>query len=131
MLSLCRSREGETLFKNKMYREAVQKYTEAIALDDRDVTFYSNRSACYAMLSMWNEAAEDGRQCIKTDKSFVKGYYRLALGLKNLKDLDAASDAIKRGLGVDPANVDLKNLLREVEEVFFHIYYIQMTFPSY
>ena len=33
---------------------------------------------------MWNEAAEDGRMCIITDKSFVKGYFRQALALQNL-----------------------------------------------
>ena len=80
------------------------------------MTFYSNRSACYAALNMWNEASEDGRQCIMTDKSFVKGYFRQALGLQNLGNLDAALDAVKRGLGIDSQNADLKKMSREIEE---------------
>jgi hypothetical protein len=67
------------------------------------VTFYSNRygmqwyqeivwiifeslfrSACYAALEMWEEAAQDGQSCIVTDKNFVKGYFRQALALQNL-----------------------------------------------
>ena len=43
-----------------------------------------DRSACYAALEMWNEAAEDGRMCIITDKNFVKGYFRQALALQNM-----------------------------------------------
>jgi len=88
----------------------------AISLDPSDVTFYSNRSACYAALNMWTEAAEDGRQCIITDKAFVKGYFRAALGLQNIGNLDGASDAVKRGLGIDPQNADLKKMSKEIDE---------------
>lgn len=51
-----------------------------------------------------------------TDKNFVKGYFRYALGLQNLGNLDGALDAIKRGLGIDSANADLKKISREIEE---------------
>lgn len=96
--------EGNTFFKNKTYDEAIAKYSEAIGMDSSDVTFYSNRSACYAALEKWEEAAADGRQCIMTDKSFVKGYFRAALGLQKLGNLEAALDAVKRGLGIDSQN---------------------------
>jgi stress-induced-phosphoprotein 1 len=109
--------EGNNYFKNKQYEQAIQKYTEAIELDPNDVTFYSNRSACYAALSRWQEAADDGRQCIITDKSFVKGYFRAALALQNLGNLDGALDAVKRGLGIEPSNADLKKMSREIEEI--------------
>lgn len=80
------------------------------------MTFYSNRSACYAALNQWTEAADDGRQCIMTDKTFVKGYFRAALGLQNLGNLDGALDAVKRGLGIDSQSADLKRMSRELEE---------------
>ena len=108
--------DGNTFFKNKQYQQAIDKYTEAINLDPSDVTFYSNRSACYAALNMWNEAADDGRQCIMTDKSFVKGYFRAALALQSLGNLDGALDAVKRGLGVDSQSADLKRMSRELDE---------------
>lgn len=79
--------EGNNFFKNKDYANAIAKYTEAIALDPSDVTFYSNRSACYAALNKWQEAADDGKSCIICDKNFVKGYFRHALALQNLDNL--------------------------------------------
>lgn len=108
--------EGNNFFKAKKYPEAIEKYTDAIALDPSDVTFYSNRSACYAAISRWAEAAEDGRQCVITDKTFVKGYFRAALALQNLDRLDDALDFIKRGLGIESSNPDLKKMSKEIEE---------------
>lgn len=108
--------EGNEYFKKKQYQQAIDKYTEAIKLNSSDVTFYSNRSACYAALEKWEEAAADGRECIMCDKNFVKGYFRQALGLQNLGNLDGALDACKRGLGIDSTNADLKKMCREIEE---------------
>ena len=108
--------EGNNFFKVKKYPEAIEKYTEAIAADPGDVTFYSNRSACYAALNRWQEAYEDGRQCVISDKNFVKGYFRAALALQNLNNLEGALDFVKRGLGIDASNADLKKMSREIEE---------------
>jgi len=82
-----------------------------------DVTFFSNRSACYAAINKWEQAAEDGKQCIIVDKSFVKGYFRQALALQNMGEIESALQATKRGLGIDSANVDLKKMARELEEI--------------
>jgi stress-induced-phosphoprotein 1 len=108
--------EGNAFFKAKEYEKAIEKYTEAISQDDTDVTFFSNRSACYAAIEEWQKAADDGRQCIILDKNFVKGYFRQAVGLKNSGQLEAASDSVKRGLGIESANKDLKNMSRELDE---------------
>jgi tetratricopeptide (TPR) repeat protein len=116
LLAQSKKNEGNTFFKNKQYEQAIEKYTEAIQLDPNDVTFYSNRSACFAALNKWSEAAEDGRQCIMTDKTFVKGYFRAALALQNLGNLEGALDAVKRGLGIDSQNPDLKKMSKEIEE---------------
>lgn len=108
--------EGNNFFKAKDYENAIAKYTEAIAFDPADVTFYSNRSACYAALNKWTEAAEDGLKCIAADKKFVKGYFRHALALQNLGNLDGALESVKRGLGIESSNADLKKMSREIEE---------------
>lgn len=67
-------------------------------------------------MNQWGEAAEDGRQCIITDKSFVKGYFRAALALQNLGNLEGSIDAVKRGLGIDSQSADLKRMSRELDE---------------
>jgi len=110
-------KEGNKFFTCKNHREAIVKYTEAIALDPTDVTFFSNRSAAYAALEMWDEAAEDGRSCIKVNKNFIKGYFRLAVALRSAGKYKEAVDNIKMGLAVDPGNADLKKQASEMEEL--------------
>ena len=81
------------------------------------MTFYSNRSAAYAALEKWEEAAEDGRACIRVKKDFIKGYFRLSVALRALKRYKEAVDNIKMGLAVDPGNADLKKQASEMEEI--------------
>lgn len=114
--AIAKKNDGNAFFKSKDYARAIEKYSEAIGFDASDVTFFSNRSACYAALNQWEQAADDGKQCVIVDRSFVKGYFRAALAFQNLGNYDAANDYIKRGLGVDPLNADLKRMSREVDE---------------
>jgi stress-induced-phosphoprotein 1 len=110
-------KEGNKLFTTGKHKEAIAKYTEAINLDGTDVTFFSNRSAAYAALEMWDEAAEDGRSCVKVNKNFIKGYFRLAVALRSAGKYKEAVDNIKMGLAVDPGNADLKKQSSEMEEL--------------
>lgn len=68
-------------------------------------------------MGSWQESADDARQCITIDRAFIKAYFRLGLALQNLGDTEEAISAIRRGLGVDAANRDLKTKLRELEEL--------------
>ena len=70
--------EGNELFKKGDFANAVKKYTEAIKRDENDPRAYSNRSACYAKLSAFNESYKDAETCIKLDPNFIKAYIRKA-----------------------------------------------------
>lgn len=109
--------QGNGFFKNGDYRNAVAKYSDAIGVDPSNHAYWSNRSASYAGMNEWEEAAKDAAQCIKVNKGFVKGYFRLATAKKNLNELEAAADVLKRGLCVEPRNADLKKNLKEIEEL--------------
>ncbi len=135
---------GNAAFKAGDYTKAIEHYSEAIKLDPTAHTYWSNRSASYAGLNDWENAANDAAECIKADKNFVKGtslspytsytspltppthpsppppkttgYFRLALAQKNLQRYEAALETITRGLGVDFGNNDLKGMRKEVED---------------
>jgi chaperonin cofactor prefoldin len=84
--------------------------------------YFSNRSACHAGLKDWQQAIQDAKECIRLDPSFVKGYYRLAIALKELKDYPTALSAIRQGLAAagetSNSNSDpLHKLLRQVEQL--------------
>jgi stress-induced-phosphoprotein 1 len=46
---------GNKAFQAGQYHEAIEHYSNAIALDDSNHVFFSNRSGAYAGLSKWQE----------------------------------------------------------------------------
>jgi len=61
--------------------------------------------------------AEAARQCILADKTFVKGYFRLAVAQKALNDLPNCIKTLENGLGIQSNNPDLKRMKKEVTEL--------------
>jgi len=107
---------GNAEFKKQNFSKAIEYYTAAIEIDGEQHTYWSNRSACYAGLNDWANSASDAENCIRVNKAFIKGYYRLALAQKNQQMYDAASQTILSGLAKDSSNNDLKKLQKEVNE---------------
>jgi len=69
---------GNESFSRQEFDEAISLYSEAIKINPKNHVFFSNRSACYAGKKEWSAAAEDAKECMKLDPTFLKGYYRLA-----------------------------------------------------
>lgn len=109
--------EGNAFFKSGKYAEAIEKYREATAIDDQVPSYWSNMAACCEKLSKYEEMADAGRACIKADKSFVKGYFRLAVAYKALNQLSECIKTLESGLAIQSSNPDLKRMKKEVTEL--------------
>jgi stress-induced-phosphoprotein 1 len=108
--------KGNDFFKVKDYPNAIKWYTEAIELDPSNSAYYSNRSASYAGLEDWEHAAEDGQSCISSDKTFIKGYFRLATAQESMSNYKKAVETLALGLAVEPRNKDLVTMKSKLEE---------------
>jgi len=93
--------EGNQLYLAKNYREALQRYNEAISLCPGCPAFYGNRAACHMMLGQFVQALEDARTSVKLDPSFVKGYVRVAKCCVALGEIHAARQAINTAISVN------------------------------
>lgn len=112
--SALRAKEaGNREFSAKNYAEAIKHFTEAIQHDPSDHVFYSNRSACYASLSQYQEALADGNKCVELKPDWVRGYTRKALAEFYLGEYDAAEATYRKGLELDSTNEQLKTGLEE------------------
>lgn len=109
---------GNSLFLENRYELAIEKYTEAISIDPENAILYSNRSACYAALGNWKYALSEGRECIRLDKTFVKGYYRVAIAYISLRNWKDALTAIINALKLEPGNRTLAIMLKKTERKF-------------
>lgn len=102
--ALYRKGKGNEAYKNKSYREAIDSYSKAIALDSANALLYTNRAAAELMLLQYKEAIQDCDRAISLDNNCSKAFFRKATALKGLGNLDGAIDSLTAGLVADPEN---------------------------
>ena len=89
---------GNGFYAKKEYEKAIEQYTKAIGLWDKDHSYFSNRSACYAEIGKYEEALDDGKQCVSLKPDWAKGYGRVGLALFKLGKVDEAKKAYQDGM---------------------------------
>jgi stress-induced-phosphoprotein 1 len=118
--ALDKKAEGNAAFKAKDFDKAIGFYSEAIALNPKEHTFWSNRSAAYAGKMEFEKAAEDAAECCKVKPEFMKGWFRLASAQYELGQYEEASAAILSGSKWDKKG-DAFDVLRG--DIAFHHFY--------
>jgi len=118
--ALAKKAEGNAAFKAKEYDTAIGFYSEAIAFNPNEHTFWSNRSAAHAGKMDFENAAKDAAQCCKVKPTFMKGWFRLANAHYELGNYEEASKAILSGTKWDTKG-DAFDMLRG--EIAFHHFY--------
>merc|ERR1719502_1074631 len=106
--------EGNELFKQGKFPEAIAKYSEAMKRNPKDHVPYSNRAACYQKLMEWQLALKDAETCLSMDPTFVKGWSRKAGIHYFLKEYHKALDAYNTILKLDPENAEAKTQAEQV-----------------
>lgn len=99
--------QGNTFFKAGNYKQAIESYTQAIAIHPEAV-FYSNRAACFISIKKIKEAIEDSEKAIALDPNFSKGYFRAANAYTKLGCLQEAMQYLDKGIAVDPSDRNLQ-----------------------
>ena len=107
--------KGNAFVKEKKYKEALECYSQAIALDPNDHILYSNRSLMHLNLSEFQPALEDAEKAISLKADYSKGYLRKGKALQGLGKEDEALEAFKAGLQKEPENAQLKEAVAEIE----------------
>ncbi|KAL8259995.1 hypothetical protein R6Q59_027948 [Mikania micrantha] len=123
--------EGNTLFKKQKYERASKRYEKALSFIEYDSAFTEdekqqakllkiscnlNNAACKLKLRDYKQAVKFCTKVLDADSKNVKALYRRAQACIQLVDLDLAEMDIKKALGLDPDNRDVKleyKLLRE------------------
>jgi len=96
--ALAEKKLGNAAYKVKDWDTAIKHYTNAIELDGTNHTFFSNRSACYAGKGEHANSLADAEQVILLNPTFVKGYTRKALALRQLDRMEEAINTYKAGI---------------------------------
>ncbi|KAJ1730872.1 Palmitoyl-protein thioesterase 1 [Coemansia biformis] len=70
--------EANALYAKKLYVEAIEKYTQAIASDPTVPAYYTNRAQCHLHTEGYGAARDDANAALALDPGFIKGYFRRA-----------------------------------------------------
>jgi tetratricopeptide (TPR) repeat protein len=92
----------------------MQKYTEAIATDPTEPTFYCNRAAVFTKRNEYQNAINDCEKAITLDPVYATAYSRLGYAFFQLGQVDRAREAYQRGLRACPDNQALKDNLSSI-----------------
>ncbi|KAG6511572.1 hypothetical protein ZIOFF_029645 [Zingiber officinale] len=68
--------KGNAAYKDKQWQKAINLYTDAIKLNEKNATYYSNRAAAYLEMGSYLQAEADCTDAINLDKKNVKAYLR-------------------------------------------------------
>ena len=124
--SLKLKEEGNKFFKEKKYKKAIEKYSEAIEETRGMMFLYTNRAMAYIHTGENNKAIEDCDRVIqyyelfeeelnKNVDTYTKALIRKAKALMNIKDYQEAKDTIDKAKDYNEDNDEINKFQKEIE----------------
>ena len=113
---------GRSAVGGKAWPDAQMLYEKALkivdvlpsATDNECAILHSNLSLTLAKMGKFGEAREAAQAATTKDETYVKGWWRLGQALSNLKEYQAALEAMEKAKGLDPDN---KALTKECDKL--------------
>jgi len=112
-LVLSYKEEGNTFFSLGKYKDAINSFTKAIELDEKNEKCYSNRSWAYSKLNQFENALVDANKAICMDPENEKYKFRAATALCGLCKYYEAKEIVE--------SILKNNEIKDVRELFDEI----------
>ncbi|KAJ0969538.1 hypothetical protein J5N97_022415 [Dioscorea zingiberensis] len=109
--------KGNESLQRQLYSEAIDLYTCAIALSEKNAVYYCNRAAAYTHIHKYAEAIQDCLKSIEIDPSYSKAYSRLGLAYyAQGKYDDALNKGFLKALQLDPDNNSIRENIQVAQK---------------
>ncbi|EFR00729.1 serine/threonine-protein phosphatase 5 [Nannizzia gypsea CBS 118893] len=109
--------QGNKCFAQHDWPAALDFYTQAIELYDKEPSFYCNRAQVHVKLEAFGFAIADATKAIELDPSYVKAYWRRAVANTAILNSRAALKDFKTVVKKAPHDRDAKLKLAECEKL--------------
>ncbi|NXP53065.1 TTC31 protein, partial [Heliornis fulica] len=104
--SLILADRGNKAAQQGRYAEAVQAFTEAVALNPKEHRLFGNRSYCYEKLRRYEEALRDAQMSLRLKPGWPKGFFRKGKALRGLQCYTEAISTFEELLCLDSADTE-------------------------
>jgi tetratricopeptide (TPR) repeat protein len=106
----------------KLYQKAIdtshEKDSKAEEASKKDLAIlYANKSMCELAMKQYSNALADAENAISNDPSYLKGYYRKAMTLIEMKNYAQAKEILLQGLAISPTEKDFITQAKRVDEL--------------
>lgn len=109
--------QGNKAMQSKLYPDAIEFYTIAIALCDDNAVYYCNRAAGYTQMNQYTEAIRDCYKSIEIDPNYSKAYSRLGFAYYAQGNYrDSIDKGFMKALQLDPNNDSVKENIQAAEQ---------------
>ncbi|XP_057974136.1 small glutamine-rich tetratricopeptide repeat-containing protein 2 isoform X2 [Malania oleifera] len=109
--------QGNRAMQLKLYPDAIELYSCAVALCENNAVYYCNRAAAYTQIHRYTEAIRDCQKSIEIDPNYSKAYSRLGFAYYAEGNYtDAISKGFLKALQLDPNNDAVKENIRVAEQ---------------
>uniref|UniRef100_A0A5B7B9T9 Uncharacterized protein n=1 Tax=Davidia involucrata TaxID=16924 RepID=A0A5B7B9T9_DAVIN len=109
--------QGNKAMQSKLYSDAIELYSCAIALCEDSAVYFCNRAAAYTQIHQYTEAIRDCLKSIEIDPNYSKAYSRLGFAYYAQGNYrDAINKGFMKALQLDPNNESVKENIRVAEE---------------
>ncbi|KAJ7965572.1 Small glutamine-rich tetratricopeptide repeat-containing protein [Quillaja saponaria] len=121
--------QGNKAMQSKLYSDAIEFYSGAIALCENNAVYYCNRAAAYTQIWKYTEAIRDCFRSIEIDPNYSKAYSLLGLAYYAQGNYhDAIDKGFRKALQLDPTNESVKEniwvaelkLIEEPQHAYHH-----------
>ncbi|XP_011058504.1 PREDICTED: hsp70-Hsp90 organizing protein 3-like isoform X2 [Acromyrmex echinatior] len=94
--------QGNACVREKKYQKAMIHYSQAIKLDPKNYSLYSNRSFTFLMLERYRDALNDALITIRLKPDWSKGYFRKGEVELKLSSYNEALESYNKALTLQP-----------------------------
>ncbi|KAK1407561.1 hypothetical protein QVD17_39180 [Tagetes erecta] len=109
--------QGNKAMQSKIYSDAIELYSVAIALCDDNAVYYCNRAAAYTQNNQHTKAIHDCHKAIEIDPNYSKAYSRLGFSYyAQGKYREAIDKGFRKALELDPDNETVRGNIQAAEQ---------------
>ncbi len=105
---------GGQLVQAQRYKEAIEEFRLAVAVDPNDATIRLNLGSTFAQLGQRQEAREQLTEAVRLEPNNAKAHYNLAMVLVQLRDDQSAINHFRAAAANDSRNTSANFFLADV-----------------